>query len=223
VAGPTGLRNGVNPNVQIYPCDGSTSQQWIWRNDGGIESVQKPGMCLDVWDCGTTDGTVVDLYACSPGTGGCDSGHNQIWAYHTDTQIITSNLSSTRCLDVYEFNGPNVDLWTCNGGNNQVWIKGTDGSLKSKQNGNCLSSLNKGNSLGWSATGINGEIYFALFNLDNSIANITVSFSTLGLPTNATCIVRDLWKKSNIGTFTGKYSTPVNAHGTAALSLTRCE
>ena len=37
---------------------------------GSIVSVQT-GQCVDVWDCGTADGTLVDLYACHVGTPAC--------------------------------------------------------------------------------------------------------------------------------------------------------
>ncbi len=58
----------------------------------------------------------------------------------------------------------------------------------------------------------------ALFNGRTSAANITVSWSQIGLPAgNAT--VRDLWARVDRGTFNNSYTTSVPAHGTVMLKI----
>jgi len=214
----------ANPNIQVANCDGSKAQQWTWRSDGGIESVNVPGQCVDVWDCGTANGTVVDLYPCNTATG-CDNGKNQVWTYNSSSGVITSALLNTMCLDVYDFTGPTVDLWSCNGGQNQAWTKGSDGSIKSKQTTGslCLTSNQQGLNRAWSATSSAGQIYVALFNLDSVTANLTISFTSLGFSATTSCALRDLWKRADLGTFTGKFTTSVNSHGAVAVSFVRCE
>ncbi|NLE01866.1 MAG: carbohydrate-binding protein [Fibrobacter sp.] len=65
----------------------------------------------------------------------------------------------------------------------------------------------------------NGNIKaVALFNRNNSPANITVNFSDIGL--KGEVYVRDLWAKSDKGKFTGSYTAnSVPAHGTVMLKI----
>lgn len=57
----------------------------------------------------------------------------------------------------------------------------------------------------------------ALLNRNSSAANITVNWSDIGLSGSVT--VRDLWAKSNKGSFTGSYTASVPAHGTVLLKV----
>ncbi len=61
------------------------------------------------------------------------------------------------------------------------------------------------------------DIYVGMFNIGNEKHLINVDFSKLGIRGKVT--VRDLWKKSDIGTFQKKYGQMVNAHGCALLRL----
>jgi alpha-galactosidase len=60
-----------------------------------------------------------------------------------------------------------------------------------------------------------------LLNRSNAAANITVNFSSLGL--GSTASVRDLWAKTNVGTFTNSYTVNVPSHGSVMLKLTGTE
>ncbi|MCD9020615.1 alpha-galactosidase [Cohnella silvisoli] len=60
-----------------------------------------------------------------------------------------------------------------------------------------------------------------LFNRSASAANITVNFDNVGL--NATASVRDLWTKTDIGSFTTSYTANVPAHGVVMVKLTGTE
>jgi alpha-galactosidase len=57
----------------------------------------------------------------------------------------------------------------------------------------------------------------ALFNRNDNTRDITVTFSDVGL--SGTVHVRDLWEKADKGSFTGKYTMSVPAHGTGMLKL----
>jgi len=53
--------------------------------------------------------------------------------------------------------------------------------------------------------------YLALFNLNEENSSIEVNLEDLGISKKAE--VRDIWEKSNIGSFSGKFSAQVNPHG----------
>ena len=60
----------------------------------------------------------------------------------------------------------------------------------------------------------------ALFNRSGGNANITVNWSDIGLPAGA-ATVRDLWKKQDLGSFTGSYTAnDVPSHSVVMLKIT---
>ena len=52
------------PKVQIWDCNGGTNQQWTLNADGTISGAQS-GLCLDVNNDGTANGTAVILWTCT--------------------------------------------------------------------------------------------------------------------------------------------------------------
>ena len=50
--------------MTIWPCNGQTNQQWRLNADGSITGVQS-GLCLDVTNASTTNGTLAQLWTCS--------------------------------------------------------------------------------------------------------------------------------------------------------------
>lgn len=67
----------------------------------------------------------------------------------------------------------------------------------------------------------NGTRAVVLFNRTSAAANMSVNFSSLGL--NATASVRDLWSKTEKGTFNNSYTVNVPSHGTVMVKLTGTE
>jgi len=58
-----GTANGTN--VQLYQCNGTHAQKWMWTQAGELRSAVASDMCLDVSNAGTADGTNVQLYQCN--------------------------------------------------------------------------------------------------------------------------------------------------------------
>lgn len=63
---------GTGTRVQIWDCHGGTNQQWNINSNGTISSVQG-GLCLDVNNASTTNGSAVIVWS-------CHTGANQRWA-----------------------------------------------------------------------------------------------------------------------------------------------
>jgi len=122
-----------------------------------------------------------------------------------------------KCLDVYNFEGPNVETWTCNGGPNQKWAFRSDGTLYSNE-GKCLDL--QGNLEIWSGKLSGGSSAVILFNRSPSAANLTANWAQIGLPSNSRGLVRDLWKRTDLGTFTGSFSANVDGHGVVMVKIT---
>jgi 1-phosphatidylinositol phosphodiesterase len=110
----------------------------INRNPGvtftGVIRSGIAGKCLDAYNNGNTNGTVVDLYT-------CNGSAAQIWTPEPDGTLRINGL----CLDVAgaaTATGTKVQLWTCNGGANQRWTAVESGALIGAQSGLCLDDPN---------------------------------------------------------------------------------
>jgi hypothetical protein len=124
-------------------------------------------------------------------------------------------------LDVYDFDGPNVQTFSCNQGDNQKWIwNTTDGTLKSKHNGECLTVLEEIEIWAGALTG--GSQAVILFNRgNNDEEQLTVKWSDIGFPVDHAATVRDLWARKDLGIFTGSFtSSNIAAHSVMMLNIT---
>jgi alpha-galactosidase len=59
-----------------------------------------------------------------------------------------------------------------------------------------------------------------LFNRGTEESTLTARWEDLGLFPGGKAVVRDLWKKADAGTFTGRYEAKVEPHGVVMLKLT---
>jgi len=203
-------------NVMVTDCvSGKPSQMWKLNSDKSITNVQT-GTCLEIYDCESQDGANVQVYPCHlSDKNSCSQSTNQQWNYNSDTSI--TSVMDGKCLDVYNFEGPNVETWTCNGGPNQKWTFRSDGSLYSGE-GKCLDL--QGNLEVWAGKLDGGSRAVVLFNRSGGSANITANWSDIGLSASSSALVRDLWKRQDIGRFTGSYSATVDSHGVVMVKIT---
>jgi hypothetical protein len=124
-------------------------------------------------------------------------------------------------LDVYKSNGPNVNAHLCKKQKNQQWIwSSTDGTVRSKHNGKCLTL--KSQLEIWAGPLSDGSQAVLLLNrVDSGSEPITVKWSDISFPVDHSAIVRDLWARKDIGTFTGNYTSPnIDHHGVMMLKIT---
>jgi hypothetical protein len=96
--------------LQMYDCNGTVPQQWAVPGDGTIRDA---GKCLDVFNSGTTPGTVVQLYECN------GSGAQQ-WVRQNDGTTV--NPQSALCLAANSSSqNAGLALQTCAAQPLQVW------------------------------------------------------------------------------------------------------
>jgi hypothetical protein len=202
--------------VDVTNCDASKkSQQWRYGNDKSIRQVQT-GYCLDIYNCGTADGTPIEIFTCHLNdTNSCSQSKNQLWNVNSDGTI--TSVMDDKCLDVYDFTGPSVETWTCNGGPNQKWTFQSDGTLKSGEN-LCLDV--QGDLEVWAGPLSGGSVAAVLFNRSPASANITANWSDIGLSASASATVRDLWARKDLGTYQGSFSSEVASHGVVMVKVT---
>ncbi len=107
--------NGAS--VQLWPCNGSSAQNWRITADGSqleLRNASGPGTnlaakCLDVAGGKTDDRTAIQLYTCN-GTPA------QKWEMNLRATTPLKNVGSGKCLDLNTFdNGKDSWLWRCNG------------------------------------------------------------------------------------------------------------
>ena len=139
------LHSAAYPNVIIAPCNASSPAQRFNLTAAGRLLTLDSTHCLDVWNCGTANGTVVDLYPCSYAATCGDPQRTLNELFHLDagTGELYSLLGppNTLCVGVSGA-GPTVALWQCNGGASQQWAyEAASGRLASGGSaGMCLSA-----------------------------------------------------------------------------------
>jgi serine/threonine-protein kinase len=108
--------------VVLATCDGSAGEVWNYDRNG--ELTQDGGQyCLDDTAYGTSNGTLVQIWACSGGR----QQPNQQWIMHRNGEITSELQGATNlCLDVQNMgtaDGTPIQLWGCdpNGQPNQDW------------------------------------------------------------------------------------------------------
>jgi hypothetical protein len=69
----------------------------------------------------------------------------------------------------------------------------------------------------WRAYQPDGSYAVALFNLGSSSTPVTVNWGDLGFAGSAS--VRDLWSRSNLGTFSNSFSATLNSHASRLLKI----
>ncbi|RDB27209.1 Endo-1,4-beta-xylanase A [Hypsizygus marmoreus] len=113
------VRGAVYANgtpVQIYDCNGTGAQQWIFNRANTKVRVANRNFCLDA---GTTpaSGVGMKIWTCY------DNLPAQAWYYTNDNRIAVTGKG--QCLDLTNgvlTNGNRVQTWQCtDNNNNQVW------------------------------------------------------------------------------------------------------
>lgn len=124
-------------------------------------------------------------------------------------------------LDAYNYTGPVVDAYTCNQQDNQKWIwSSTDGTVQSKQTGDCL-TLKAQLEIWAGALSDDSQAVVLLNRVDSGSEPITVQWTDIGFPANHPAVVRDLWARKDLGTFTGNYTSPnIDHHSVMMLKIT---
>lgn len=115
---------GADNPVDVYPCSGTSNQQWQMNADGSIRLLQAgtSNLCLTA-QSSTTTGVVNGQQGQWVGVAACGSapGH-QTWTYNRDGNLKLAG--TTKCLDVYggrtTTNGTPVDLYSCGAAPNAI-------------------------------------------------------------------------------------------------------
>lgn len=77
----------------------------------------------------------------------------------------------------------------------------------------------------WTAQRGNNPVrldYVAFFNPSDTSHISIVTWQQLGLPANAKCSVRDLWRRQDVGTYVASYTVTLGTHASSVISVTAC-
>ncbi len=124
-------------------------------------------------------------------------------------------------LALSNFVGPHVNTYGCDTQADQAWIFNLmDGTVRNKLNGQCLTV--EAELEVWAGPLSNGSQAVLLFNRGNTGSEpITVKWSDIGFSVDRSAIVRDLWARKDLGTYTGSYTSPnIDHHAVMMLKIT---
>jgi alpha-galactosidase len=125
--------------------------------------------------------------------------HMTFWCIFRSPLMLGGNLPENRPFELQLFNNSEVIAVNQNGDNPRELYK------------------NDGASVWYSHVQNSKDIYVAMFNLSDTASDVAVSFAALGLGNKV--IVRDLWKKQDLGRFKKEYHQMINKHGAVLLKL----
>ena len=210
----TVFKNGAK--LIVEECTGREEQKWKMNSDGSIRTV-KGDFCVDIPDC-ANNAIQLELFNCHIGNKQfCGESKNQVWTFNSDGTIVSK--FNNFCLDVYDFHGPVVETFPCNGGTNQKWVY--DSNAQTIKNGDkCLTVSNGLDSLEvWAGLLSDNSYAVMLLNRGTSKAEMIARWKEIGLP-EGEAVVRDLWARKDVGTFTNSFSATVGPHSSYLLKIT---
>ncbi|KAI7727332.1 hypothetical protein M8C21_027604 [Ambrosia artemisiifolia] len=113
---------------------------------------------------------------------------------------------------------------------NQMWELSNNGTLMNSYSGSCASmklmkaNASPGGVRSWIATGKNGKVYLAYFNLNptKTVISTTVSSLSKAFPTInfGSCSCKEVWSGKDYGSLQHSLSASVASHGCALFILT---
>ncbi|MBN8855037.1 MAG: glycoside hydrolase family 27 protein [Sphingobacteriales bacterium] len=124
--------------------------------------------------------------------------HMTFWCIYRSPLMLGGNLPENREIEENLFSNEEVLRVNQEGANPRQLYK-RDGSMI------------------WASDAPGGDRYVALFNISEGEKIVTLDFALAGVKKKA--IIRDLWKKTDLGSFTKKYAVTIPAHGSVLLKL----
>jgi hypothetical protein len=124
--------------------------------------------------------------------------HMTFWCIYRSPLMLGGNLPDNREIEEKLFSNEEV-LKVNQEGSNPRQIYKQDGSMI------------------WMSDAPGGDKYVALFNISDGEKVVTLDFALAGLKKKNA--IRDLWKQTDLGSFTKKYATAIPAHGTVLLKV----
>lgn len=222
---------GAIAGLQVAPCNASDPLQafFVNKTDNTIVSLAPGGGVVDDYMCATPDDSPLYVYPRDNGQGTC-GGANQVWQLNANGAFV--NPRSSKCLDVWQYTGPQVDLYTCNGGANQQWkVQGSQLVSQYPPGDLCLSAVAPSAvscANVWGRPLNDSSAAIAFVNNGPAGANVSVTCDSacfagvnLTLPSIKSLTVRDLWAHRNISTIYPPFTYTDNVPGDGGSTLYR--
>ena len=200
----------------IDECTGGIEQKWYIERDGSIRNNNE-NLCIDIPNCAQND-VNISTYFCHVGSiFYCYASQNQQWKYLN--QNIISQMNTSKCLDVYNHEGPYVQTSACDGSDSQKW-EYDEQNLTFTLKGKCLSSLVDIQTIEvWAGNLSNGSYAVLLVNRASYNASIEISWKDLGFKEEKAKL-RDLWERKDLGEFKDGYNITLESHDSQMLKVT---
>jgi len=132
------LTHPVGTRLYMFACDGEKDQEWTVTSKGEIKA--NDGKCIDVDNWSKENGARAQLWDCHPES----RPENQQWTFDRYAQWtnILTKLDNKHGLDIDGISrdeGAIIHMWEFLNQDNQLWsFNETDGTIRSKLNGLCL-------------------------------------------------------------------------------------
>jgi alpha-galactosidase len=208
-------------------CEWGNSKPWIWAPGLG-HLWRATGDIQDCWDCGASWGGmgvvhIIDLMAdLYPFSG---PGH---WNDPDMLEVGNSGLSLTESRSHFSFwalfAAPLMagnDLQTMKPAIRDILLNREVIAVDQDPLGMQGRKVHDGGAHEvWMKSLADGSRAVILFNRGSEEASIAAPWEDIGLFPGGKALVRDLWKKADLGSFTGRFEAKVQPHGVVMLKIT---
>ena len=215
---PDGYEPILNESeLEVVDCNGNNEQKWYIGEDLSIKNNNQD-LCMEIPNCVNFD-TKVKTKSCHIGDKSyCSESKNQMWVYSLENKTIHSSMDPSKCLDIYNGQGPSVQTYPCNGTReSQKWEYDTNShTLKTK--GKCLASLVSSEVTEvWAGKLENGAYAVLMLNRGSMNSTAEITWKELGISGNLK--IRDLWAKKNLGYSDKGYEITLTPHDCLFLKV----
>ena len=211
--------------LEITNCNGKKRQKWYINEENGSIKNNDEDFCIEIPNC-VHDDTKVRTDVCHlKDKSYCSNSTNQEWTYDNKTLQIRSVFDPNKCLDLYNHEGPSVQIFRCEENQmSQKWEYNKDEhTLKSKLNNKCLASYDNDEATEIWKCKLNDETYAVLLVNRASIDyKIEVTWKDIGFE-NKKAKLRDLWEKKDLGEFEDNYTVYLGSHDSMFLKVSPLE
>ena len=209
----------LNPTeVEVAECNGRKEQKWFINEDGSIRNNNE-NLCIEIPSCSEYE---IQLRTNNCHIGNkeeCGESKNQEWIYHKENKTISSKLYPNKCFDVYNFQGPVVQIYPCHSAENQKWeYDENEHTLKSM--GKCLTIyMNEESKEIWAGKLYDNSYAVLLLNRGSLTNELVVNWTEIGFINNE-AKVRDLWERKDLGIFKDGYKINLKSHTSKLFKIT---
>ena len=212
-------------NYNLYPefldistCNGKKEQKWYINENGAIKNNNED-LCIEIPNCSQKI-VPLETNRCHIGDiKKCGKSKNQEWVYDTKNKKIYSKLFPNKCFHLINEDKTYISVKTCEKTPFQNFEYNKE-EHTFKINGKCLTiNMNEEATEVWAGKLSDDSYAVLLLNRGSLKSDVSINWEEIGF-SSFKALLRDLWKRKDLGIFEYKYTVNLEPHYSQLLKVT---